>query len=78
MVFLPGAVGDLDADTVAMLASALGGWVVAGSRPTEAGARTRAAAAIAVGAHGPAGPRSKAPVHGHVSYLRAAGKQKAF
>lgn len=65
---LPGAVGDLDADAVAVLASALGSRVIAGSRPTQAGAR--AAPTIAVGAHGPAGPGSKAPVHGHVSYLR--------
>lgn len=74
---LPGAVGDLDADAIAMLASALGGRVIAGSRPTQAGTRA-APAAVAVGAHGPAGPGSEAPVHGNVSYLRAAGKRKAF
>lgn len=68
----PGAVGHLHADAVAVLASALGGGVIAGSRPTQAGAGS-APSAVAVCAHGPAGPSAEAPVHGHVSYLRAAG-----
>lgn len=78
LFFSPGAVGHLDADAVAVLASALGGGVIAGSRPTQAGSGGAATAAIAVGAHGPAGPGSEAPVHRHVSDLHAAGKRKAL
>lgn len=64
----PGAVGHLHTDALALLAPALRGGVIAGTRPTQTGPAV-AAAAVVVAARRPAGPGAKASVHGHVSDL---------
>lgn len=62
----PGAVGDLHAGTLALPASTLGGWAVAGAGATQAGSH---GAAIGVRAGRPRRPRAKVPVHGEIPRL---------
>lgn len=74
---LPGAVGDLHTDAIALLAPTLGGGVITGSCPTQTGPR---AASIIVTTCGPAWPGAKAPIDSHIADLLATKwpKNKAF
>lgn len=64
---VPGAVCDLHADAVAVLASTLRGGAIAGSRPTQTGPAR--AASVAMTTRGPARPGAKASVNGHITDL---------
>lgn len=70
---LPGAVGDLHADAVALLASTLRGGVITGSCPTQTGP---CAASIIMTTCRPAWPGAEASIHGHVADLLAAKRAK--
>lgn len=68
----PGTVGDLHAGALALPATTLRGWAVAGAGTTEAGPHS---AAISVRAGRPRRPRAKAPVHSEIPRLGRTCKQ---